>query len=89
MKLIKLSGRERCVLRAMDFSTGSLGEQLLEHTRLATEDLIDVLNALIEVGFVEMFPYAEQTELATLAAAHFDVNPSYALQLRAAISHSR
>lgn len=57
MKQIKLSGRERAVLRAIDFSTGSSGEELLERTQLAPEDLVDVLNGLMTVGYAEMRPY--------------------------------
>ena len=85
MKQIKLSGRERTVLRAIDFSTGTSGEEALEHTRLAPEDLVDVLNGLISVGYAEVAPYAESTSLETFRTSRFDVNPSYALELREAM----
>ena len=85
MKLIKLSGRERAVLRALDFSTGTSGEELLERTKLAPEDLVDVLNGLMTVGYAEMRPYGESTTLETFGGAIFDVNPSYAIQLREAL----
>jgi hypothetical protein len=85
MKQIKLSGRERAVLRAIDFSAGTLGEDLLDRTRLEPGDLVDVLNGLITVGYAEIEPYAEHTSLETFRGATFDVNPSYALQLREAL----
>jgi hypothetical protein len=85
MKQIKLSGRERAVLRAIDFSTGSSGEELLERTQLAPEDLVDVLNGLMTVGYAEMRPYGETTSLQTVGQTTFDVNPSYAIQLREAL----
>jgi hypothetical protein len=85
MKQIKLTGRERAVLRSIDFSAGTLGEELLDRTRLEPEDLVDVLNGLITVGYAEVVPYAEHTSLETFRAAIFDVNPSYALQLREAL----
>ena len=85
MKQIKLSGRERTVLRAIDFATGTSGEELLERTKLAPEDLVDVLNGLMTVGYAEMRPYAEHTSIETLRETTFDVNPSYALQLREAM----
>jgi len=88
MKQIKLSGRERSVLRALDFSTGNMGEELLEHTRLQAEDLVDVINGLMEAGFMEVAPYAERTCLESFRAAHFEVNPSYALDLRGAMARA-
>ncbi len=89
MKQIKLSGRERAVLRALDFSTGTSGEELLERTKLAPEDLVDVLNGLMSVGYAEMRPYAEMTSLETFGETMFDVNPSYAIQLREALVRLR
>ena len=88
MKQIKLSGRERSVLRALDFSTGNAGEELLEHTRLESEDLVDVINGLMEAGFMEMSPYAERTCLESFREVHFEVNPSYALELRTAMART-
>lgn len=85
MKQIKLSGRERTVLRAIDFSTGTLGEELLERTKLEPEDLVDVLNGLMTVGYAEMRPYGETTSMETVGQTTFDVNPSYAIQLREAL----
>jgi hypothetical protein len=86
MKQIKLSGRERTVLRHIDFSTGTTGDDLLERTRLEAEDLVSVLNGLMEVGYAEMNPYAEHTDEETFRDKLFEVNPSYALELRAAMS---
>ncbi len=85
MKEIKLSGRERTVLRAIDFSTGTSGVDLMTRTNIEAEDLVDVLNALIGVGYAEVVPYAESTSLETFHESIFDVNPSYAFDLRAAI----
>jgi len=85
MKQIKLSGRERTVLRSIDFSAATPGAEILEHSRLAPEDLVDVLNGLISVGYAEVIPYAEMTSVATFRDSHFEVNPSYALELRAAM----
>ena len=86
MKKIKLSGRERAVIRAIDFSTGNLGAEILERTHLAPEDLVDVLNGLMTVGYAEMRPYGEVTSVETMRETYFEVNPSYALQLREALA---
>lgn len=85
MKKIKLSGRERSVLRAIDFSIGTTGEEIIERTRLEPEDLVDVLNGLLCVGYAEVVPYAETTTVETFRGALFEVNPSYALELKEAI----
>ncbi|MDQ3621929.1 MAG: hypothetical protein M3463_05485 [Verrucomicrobiota bacterium] len=86
MKKINLSGRERTVLRGIDFATGTTGAELIVRTRLAPEDLVDVLNALMEAGYAEMAPYAEATTLDQFQDATFEVNPSYAQDLREAIA---
>jgi DNA-binding MarR family transcriptional regulator len=86
MKEIKLTGRERSVLRYIDFATGTKGEDLLEHTRLEPDDLVGVLNGLMTVGYVEIAPYAETTDEASFRDKLFEVNPSYALELRAAMA---
>jgi hypothetical protein len=85
MKQIKLSGRERSVLRYIDWTTGTKGDGLLECTRLEPEDLVDVLNGLMDVGYVEMNPYAEKTDLESFRDKVFEVNPGYALELRSAM----
>lgn len=85
MKQIKLTGRERSVLRYVDWATGSSGEELLENTKLEPEDLVDVINALMDVGFMEMVPYAEHTDVETFRQKKFEVNPSYALELKSAM----
>jgi hypothetical protein len=86
MKEIKLSGRERTVLRYIDWATGTIGSELQGTTRLEAEDLVAVLNGLLEVGYLEAEPYADQTDETTFAQTTFEVNPSYALELRAAMA---
>jgi DNA-binding MarR family transcriptional regulator len=86
MKEIKLSGRERTVLRYIDWATGTLGAELQETTRLEPEDLVAVLNGLLEVGYVETEPYSDQTDEETFGETLFEVNPSYAFELKAAMA---
>ena len=86
MKEIKLTGRERTVLRHIDFATGTPGEELLERTRLDPDDLVSTVNGLMEVGYAQMEPYADATDEATFRDKLFEVNPSYALELRAAMA---
>ncbi len=85
MKEIKLSGRERAVIRAIDFTTGTLGADILARTNIQAEDLVDVLNGLIGSGYAEVVPYAENTTMEQMPEALFEVNPSYALDLKEAL----
>jgi len=88
MKQIKLSGRERSILRYIDWTSGTIGEELLENTKLEPEDLVDVLNGLMSAGYVEMVPYADETTEASFRDKLFEVNPSYAQELRSAMSRA-
>ncbi len=85
MKQIKLSGREQAVIRAIDYTTGSTGEEILERTHIDGTDLADILNGLFEVGYVECFPPVEPVTFLNYGATRFEVNPAYAQQLRDAL----
>jgi hypothetical protein len=85
MRQIKLSGRERAVLRAVGFAEAIAGEEILDHTQIPPDDLADVLNALLTAGFIESRPFREQITPAELALMEFEVNPSYAHELKDAM----
>jgi hypothetical protein len=82
MKKIKLSGREAAVLRAIDFSTGTVGQEIHEKTRIEPEDLTDILNGLMDAGYVETDPPVEKIPADGYESVQFEVNPAYALELR-------
>lgn len=82
MKQIKLSGRELAVLRAIDYATGSMGTEIFERTQIDGGDLADVLNALCDAGYVEAFPPVEPVTFLNYEQTRFEVNPSYAQQLK-------
>ena len=86
MKQIRLTGRERAVLRGLDVAVGSTGEELLEFSRLAPDDLVAILNSMLSPGYMEMVAYAEEATLENFRAARFDINPSYAMQIREAMA---
>ena len=89
MKTIRLSGREAAVIRSLGFALSTNGLELIENTRLAPDDLADVLNGLMEVGYVESTPYAEQTTAAALPTTEYEVNSAYAHELKAALGIGR
>lgn len=89
MKNIRLSGREATVIRSIGFALSTNGNELAENTRLSPDDLVDVLNGLMEVGYVESTPYAEQTTLAALPTTEYEVNSAYAHELKSALGFGR
>jgi hypothetical protein len=89
MKQIRLSGREASLIRALRFGLAVPGTELLESTRLSDEDLADVLNAMMEVGYVESTPFTEKTSAGALATTAFEINSAYVHELKAAIGFHR
>ncbi len=85
MRKIKLSGRELSVLRAIDFATGSMAEEVVHRTRMEAPDVADILNAFLVAGFIETNPPREQVGPADLATLKVDINPGYSHQLSQAI----
>jgi DNA-binding MarR family transcriptional regulator len=85
MRVIRLSGREASVVRAIGFSDAALGSDIQDVTRMELEDVTDVVNSLIAAGFVESIPYTEEVHRAALPATSFELNPAYAHQLKNAI----
>ena len=86
MRQIKLTGREATIVRAIGFTESMLGTEIQDHARMESEDLTDTLNSLLAAGFVQSIPYAEQIELAEMPVTAFEVNPSYAHEIRLAIA---
>jgi hypothetical protein len=85
MKQIKLSGREMAVLRSIDYATGNTGNEIRERTSLDPSDLADILNAMAEVGYIESMPLVDPVTLLNYGDTRFEINPSYAQQLKEAM----
>ena len=84
MRKIKLSGREAAVVRSIDYTSNTPGHEIRERTHMEVEDLVDVVNGLMDAGFVETHPPSERVALDAFDATLFEVNPSYAQELRVA-----
>ena len=84
-KAIKLTGREAGVLRAIGFGLGISGTELVERMQMAEDELVDVLNALLDAGFLETESMKERVDAGDLSTETFEVNPSYASDLKAAM----
>lgn len=85
VRKIKLTGREVSIVRAIGFSEAMLGAEILDHTRMAPEDITDTLNSLMSAGFVESVPYFEQVDLADMTVTSFEMNPAYVQELKGAL----
>jgi len=86
MKTLKFSGREASIIRAIDFATGTMGAEILVKTRLDAQDALDILNGLLDAGFVETNPaQQEHVELRAFYNTLFESNPAYSHELRKAL----
>ena len=88
MRKIKLSGRERTVLKALGFAEAVTGAQVMEHSHIQPDDLTDVLNALLAAGYIESKPYSEQVSAAEMPTVEFEVNPGYIHELKSTMQKS-
>jgi len=84
MRKIKLSGREAAVVRSIDYTANTPGHEIRDRTHMETEDLVDVVNGLLDAGFVETHPPSERVEMEAFDNTLFEVNPAYAQELRVA-----
>ncbi len=88
MRRIKLSGRERAVLKALGFADAMLGSDVVDYTQMQAETSTDVLNALLAAGYVESKPYREQVTSAEMVTMEFEVNPAYVHEFKTAMARS-
>ncbi len=88
MRRIKLSGRERTVIRGVGFGEGLLGPDLVERTGLPVDELIDMINGMLECGFLETTPYRDQITEEEFPSLTIEINPGYSQELREAIKIS-
>lgn len=84
--MVKLSGREASVVRAIGFTNSMLGAEIQDYVRMESDDVTDVLNSLMAAGFVESIPYSEQIQLAEMPVTAFEVNPAYGHELKRALT---
>ena len=88
MKTIKLSGREAAVLRAIGYSIGVPGSELLEQTQIQFRELVDIINGLMEVGYVQTEPPMDRVTAENVEDTLIEINPSYAKELKEATKRS-
>ena len=82
---IKLNGREQSMMRVIGFGLGVAGAEIQERMAMIPEELVDVLNGLLETGFLETTSMKENVTVANYATENFEVNPSYVNEIRDAL----
>lgn len=82
---IKLNGRELGVMRTIGFGLGVPGAEIQERTNIDPEDLCDLLNTLLDIGYLETETMKERVTLDEMPAELFEINPSYASDLKVAM----
>jgi DNA-binding IclR family transcriptional regulator len=82
---IKLNGRELGVMRCIGFGLGVPGAEIQERTNIEAEELTDLLNTLLDIGYLETTTMKERVTLEEMPAENFEINPSYASDLKHAM----
>ena len=82
---IKLNGRELSVMRTIGFGLGLTGLEIQERTQIESEDLCDLLNTLLDIGYLETPTMKERVPFAEYAAETYEINPSYISELKVAM----
>ncbi len=91
MREVKLSGRERAVIKAIDEASGSTGQEIHERSNIAADELSDVLNGLVNSGYLEAYapgeslPLVQEIREENALASRYELNPSYTFEIRAAM----
>jgi hypothetical protein len=85
MRNIKLSGREKTIVRSIGFAEAIMGAEIQDCTHMDVEDVTDTLNGLMSAGYVESIPFCEEVQLAEMPATAFELNPAYAHELKQAL----
>ncbi len=85
MRRIKLSGREISLIRVLGFGIGASGEELLETTNYAPAELVDMLNGMMNAGFIVTQPFLLDLEEEQLRGTQFEINAAYAHELKKAM----
>jgi hypothetical protein len=87
-RIIRLNGREAAVLKSIGFGQGITGQELQERIRMAHDDLSDVLNTLLDIGYAETASMRERITAEDYLTETFELNPSYVADLKEALKRN-
>ena len=72
-------------MRTVGFGIGVTGAEIQERTNIDLEELTDILNTLLDVGYLETQTMKERVSLEECAHETFEINPAYATDLKVAM----
>jgi DNA-binding MarR family transcriptional regulator len=85
MREMKLTGRERSIIRAIGLTESTSGLEIQKGTDMDPHDLIDTLNGLLAGGYIESTPFHNEIEVTQISEISFEVNPAYLSELSQAL----
>lgn len=71
------------MLRNIGFGLGVGGAELHERMQMTHEEMADVLNTLLEIGYVEAASMKERVTAESYRTETFEVNPAFVADLKA------
>jgi hypothetical protein len=84
-RTIKLTGRELGVMRCVGFGIGVTGAEIRERTHIEPEDLLDILNSMLDMGYIETATMKERVTLGEYEHETYEINPAYSSELKVAM----
>lgn len=73
------------VMRTIGFGLGLTGAEIQERTQVDPDDLCDILNTLLDIGYLSTPTMKERIPFLEYATETFEINPSYASDLKVAM----
>jgi hypothetical protein len=73
------------MIRVIGFGIGASGEELLETTSYDPAELVDMINGMMNAGFIVTVPYLLEITEDQLRTTQFEINSAYAHELRKAL----
>lgn len=82
---IKLNGREQALLRTIGFGLGITGAELQERMAMLPDELVDVLNTMLDSGYVEVASMKPHITVEQLPTETIELNPAFTTDLKEAL----
>jgi hypothetical protein len=76
------------MMRSIGFGMGITGAEIEERMAMSGDELVDILNTLLDMGFVETASMKDHVTSADYATEIYEINPSYASDLRTAMKRN-
>ena len=82
---IKFTGRELDVMRCVGFGIGVTGTEIHERTHIEQVELLDILNSMLDMGYIETVTMKERVTADGFLQETFEMNPAFSTDLKSAL----